>query len=125
MHTYKTSWLAMAGLALAAMFAGGAPARAADVDYIQLFRTKAIKCIHPTVNADKATVEISKPAETAGDTTTVRIKTFYAGMIKNNAMETEMMIRQAGSIRQMMIKQLSDTGTAMGSCAMAKNWVDF
>lgn len=115
--------LAMIGLTATALAAG--PARAADIDYIQLFRTKAIKCIHPTVNVDKATVEISKPAETKGETTTVRIKTFYAGMIKNNAMETEMTIRQAGTIRQMMIKQLSDTGTGMASCAMEKNWVDF
>ena len=35
------------------------------------------------------------------------------------------MIRQAGSIRQMKIKMLSDTGTAVLGCDMEKEWKDF
>lgn len=101
------------------------PARAADPDYVTLFRQKVLKCLHPTVNFDKATVEVSKGPDKVGETTTVRFKTFYDGLVRKNSMETEMMIRQSGSIRQMMVKPLADTGTGGGRCALEKSWADF
>jgi hypothetical protein len=94
-------------------------------DYSELFRTKGLKCVHGTVNTDKAKVEITRPAEAAGDITTVRVKAYYEGLIKKNVMEAELMVRQSGSIRQMKIHVLSDTGTGLGSCALEKDWADF
>jgi len=118
--------LAIGCVGAAVLGVGGASsARAADIDYISLFRTKAIKCIHSTVNPDKATIEILKPAETAGEVTTVRLKVYYDGLIKKNTLESELMIRQAGSIRQLKIHILADTGTQVGTCALEKNWADF
>lgn len=111
--------LAAAGVVMAL------PARAETLNYVDLWRSKAIKCIHGTVNPEKATIEISKPAETAGEITTVRLKTFYEGLLKKNVMEADLMIRQAGSIRQMRIKILSDSGTSLGHCSMENTWTDF
>ena len=105
------------------LLAGGAHAEA--IDYAAVFKKDVLKCMHPTVNVDKATVEISKPAEMAGEITTVRIKAFYDGLIKKNSLEADLMIRQSGSIRQIKVKPLSDTGTGMGSCDLEKNWKDF
>ena len=103
-----------------------APAMAEDApNYADMFKKNAIKCVHPTANLEKATAEISKPAETTGDITTVRIKAFYEGLIKKNSMEADLMIRKSGTIRQMKIKVLSDTGTALSSCDLEKNWKDF
>ena len=117
------------GLLLGALCAAGlsaAPALAADrVDYVELFRRSAIKCLHTTVNPDKATVEITKGPDTVGEVTTVRLKTFYEGLLRKNVMETELLIRQAGSIRQMKINQLSDSGTGGSRCNLERNWTDF
>ena len=110
------------GLGLAVF---GFPVLAADVDYADMVKTKVLKCLHPTVNTDKATVEVVKPAATAGDVSTTRYKVFYEGLVKKNAMELDLMVRQAGSIRQMKANVLSDTGTGGGSCALTKNWGDF
>ena len=105
--------------------AATAPARASDLNWVELFRSQAVRCMHKTVNPDKANIEIIKAPATVGDITTVRIKTYYDGLTKKNVMETEMMVRQAGSIRQMKINPLSDTGTALAHCEMEKIWRDF
>jgi hypothetical protein len=102
-----------------------AAADSAPVDYVGLFRTKVLPCIHPTVAADKATIEIRKEATTSGDITTTRVGAFYAGLIKKNSLEADVMIRQAGSIRQLKINVLSDTSAVHGACDLTKNWVDF
>jgi hypothetical protein len=96
----------------------GSSLAADTANYTDLFRTRAIKCIHPTVNPEKATVEISKGPETQGDATTVRVKAFYQGLLKKDAMEADLIIRQAGSIRQMKVQLLSDTGPAHKPCAL-------
>ena len=120
----RKTFLAASCLAAGSLLTTGA-ARAEDVNYAELFRTQALKCIHTTANIDKATVEILKPAETAGEITTVRLKVYYDGLIKKNNLESDLMIRKAGSIRQMKIKVLSDTGTALVGCDLEKNWKDF
>jgi hypothetical protein len=102
-----------------------APAAAADIDYGKLFLEHALKCLHPTANPDKATVEIAKGPETKGDISTVRLKVFYSGLIKKHAMDADLMIRQAGSIRQMKVNVLSDTGAEVSRCDLTKNWADF
>jgi hypothetical protein len=51
--------LSFASAAVVCLFAGSSPAADA-VNYTDLFRTRAIKCIHPTVNPEKATVETVK-----------------------------------------------------------------
>jgi hypothetical protein len=102
-----------------------APAAAADVDYGKLFLERALKCLHPTANPEKATVEIAKGPETKGDISTVRLKVFYSGLIKKHSMDADLMIRQAGSIRQMKVNVLSDTGSEISRCDLTKNWADF
>jgi hypothetical protein len=122
-HGNLTS-LVFASAAVVCLFAGSSPA-AEGVNYIDLFRTRAIKCIHPTVNPEKATVETVKEPEAKGDTTTVRVKAFYQGLLKKDSMEADLMIRQAGSIRQMKIQVLSDTGSVHKPCTLEQNWQDF
>lgn len=118
--------LAMAGLAfLAAHAVSATGVRAEGVNYTELFRLNALKCIHATTNVDKATVEILKPAEKKDEITTVRLKAYYDGLIKKNALEADLMIRESGKIRQMKIKILSDTGTTLAGCELEKNWKDF
>lgn len=102
-----------------------ASANAADTNYVDLFKKSVIRCIHSTVNPEKANVEVIKGPDVAGEITTIRLKTYYDGFVKKNVMETELMIRQAGSIRQMKINQLSDTGTSVGHCDLEKSWRDF
>jgi hypothetical protein len=118
-----TSLAAATALFLGVVASGGA--RAEAIDYVALFKKDVIKCLHATVDPAKAQVEISKDAVTDGDVTTVRLKTFYDGLLKKNSMETELMVRQSGTIRQMKIKVLSDTGTSVFGCALEKNWKDF
>jgi hypothetical protein len=116
--------LSIASAAIVCLLAGSSPAADA-VNYTDLFRTRAIKCIHPTVNPEKATVETVKEPETKGDTTTVRVKVFYQGLFKNDFDEANLIIRQAGSIRQIKVQVLSDTGPAHKECAIEQNWQDF
>jgi hypothetical protein len=77
---WKPDFSGFCGRAVVCLFAGSSPA-AEGVNYIDLFRTRAIKCIHPTVNPEKATVETVKEPEAKGDTTTVRVKAFYQGLL--------------------------------------------
>jgi hypothetical protein len=77
---WKPDFSGFCGRAVVCLFAGSSPA-AEGVNYIDLFRTRAIKCIHPTVNPEKATVETVKEPEAKGDITTVRVKAFYQGLL--------------------------------------------
>lgn len=106
-------------------FVAATPAKAADLNWVELFRTQVLKCMHGTVNTEKAQIEVIKGPETAGEITTVRLKTYYDGMIRRNVMETDLMVRQSGSIRQMKINNLADSGTSLSHCDMEKTWRDF
>ena len=117
----KFAAIALLGALLAATSARADQA----INYPELFRLNAIKCVHATVNPDKATVEVLKGPDTVGEITTVRVKAYYDGLIRKNVMEAELMVRKAGSIRQMMIKVLSDSGTAVLGCDLEKTWKDF
>lgn len=103
------------------------PARAADqpIDYAAIAKTRVLKCIHPTAKPDDATAEVTKPTATDGELSTTRVKIFYSGWLKKHSAELDIMVRRAGSIRQMRIKVLSDSATETSSCDLAKNWVDF
>jgi len=68
---------------------------------------------------------VSKGPETQGDTTTVRMKAFYQGLLKKDSIEANLIIRQAGSIRQMKVQVLADTGPAHKPCGLEQNWQDF
>lgn len=105
--------------------AGVAPAGAAEIDYTKVVRERVLHCLHPGAHADTAKVEVEKPAEVKGDISTVRLKVFYSGMIKKHSMDLDLMVRQAGSIRQMKVDVLSDTGTELRKCELTNNWVDF
>jgi hypothetical protein len=119
------AWLPLASVGMVCLTAGSSLA-ADNVNYTDLFRTRAIQCIHPTVNPEKVTtVEVSKGPETQGDTTTVRMKAFYQGLLKKDSIEANLIIRQAGSIRQMKVQVLSDTGSVHKPCALEQNWQDF
>ena len=117
--------IALAFSAALAGFSAASPAKAADLNWVELFRTQVLKCMHGTVNTEKAQIEVIKGPETAGEITTVRLKTYYDGMIRRNVMETDLIIRQSGSIRQMKINNLADSGTTLTHCDMEKTWRDF
>ncbi len=102
-----------------------ATARAADIDYTKLFREHALKCLHPTAHAGQATIEVMKAPEKHGDVSTVRLKVYYRTLIRKHSMDADLMIRQAGSIRQMKVDVLADTGAEIHHCDLTKNWVDF
>lgn len=114
-----TAFLALSQLTLAP------PAAADTIDYVNVAKNNVLKCLHPTVKPDTATAEIAKPTEVTGDTSKTRVTVFYSGLVKKNKMDVDIMVRQAGSIRQMKINVLDDSSTGLASCAMAKNWVDY
>jgi len=97
----------------------------APIDYLALFKTQIMPCIHPTVKEDTVTVELRKEPTTSGETTTARVEAFYKGLIRKNSIQADIMVRQAGSIRQFKVSVLSDTSPVHGSCDMESNWKDF
>ena len=114
-------------LSIASSFccAAVAPANAESIDYTKLFQEKVMHCLHPTVNTDKATYEIAKGPSKTGETTTVRFRVFYTGLVGGkNVMDADLMVREAGSIRQAKVNVLSDTGKSLGKCQLADNWAD-
>jgi hypothetical protein len=87
------------------------PATAADSDHVLSFVQKELlKCIDPTINVDKAKVEIDKPTVTEGDTSTTRVRVFYEGMVKKNTMMVEVM-EKTGKPPLVKVQVLEDTGT--------------
>ncbi len=88
------------------------PAAAADKadDVLSFVQKELLKCIHPTVKADKAKVEIDKPAVTEGDTSTTRVRVFYEGAVKKNTMVVEV-AEKSGKPPLVKVQVLEDTGT--------------
>ena len=83
---------------------------AASVDAVSFVKTELLHCIHPTVKADKAQVEVDKPTVTEGDTSTTRVRVFYEGLVKKNTMLVEVMEKEAKP-PLVRAKVLEDTGT--------------
>jgi hypothetical protein len=102
-----------------------APAQHKDVDYAKLFLERGLKCIHPTAKPDTARVEVLKGPEVKGDISATRLRVYYSGMVKKHTMDVEVLVREAGSIRQMKLNVLADSGMEVGSCDLTKNWADF
>ncbi len=94
-----STWLAMAF-----------PPTASAADAVSFVKTELLHCIHPTVKADKAQVEIDKPTVNEGDTSTTRVRVFYDGAVKKNSMLVEVM-EKAGKPPLVKAKVLEDTGT--------------
>jgi hypothetical protein len=116
------------GAALSLLHPPGAAAQTtspASLDYVEIFKTKIFPCLHPTVKVATLKVELSKDAATSGDITTARVQAFYQGLINKNSMQVDIMVRQAGSIRQLKANVLSDTSALHGSCELVKDWKDF
>lgn len=44
---------------------------------------------------------------------------------RKHSLDANLMVREAGSIRQMKVNVLADTGAELHRCALTKNWVDF
>ena len=86
------------------------PALASDNDILSFVQKELLKCIHPTINVDKAKVEIDKPTVVEGDTSTTRVRVFYEGIVKKNTMVIEIMER-AGKPPLVKTRILEDTGT--------------
>ena len=82
----------------------------ASADAVSFVKTELLHCLHPTVKADKAQVEIDKPTATEGDTRTTRVRVFYEGLVKKNSMLVEVM-EKAGKPPLVKAKVLEDTGT--------------
>jgi hypothetical protein len=82
----------------------------ASADAVSFVQKELLHCIHPTVKADKAQVEIDKPTMTEGDTSTTRVRVFYEGAVKKNTMVVEVM-EKAGKPPLVKVKVLEDTGT--------------
>ena len=123
-------WLSFAaiGLGVAMSVLTLSPAVAdtpSPVDYVELFKTKIMPCLNPTVKSDSVSVELRKEPATSGDITTARVEAFYAGLIKKNSIQADIMVRQSGSIRQLQVKVLSDTSMLHGSCDLTTSWKDF
>jgi len=118
---------ALIGLAAAVSILplSSAVADTAPVDYLELFKTKVMPCLHPTVKSDTVSAELRKEPATSGEITTARVEGFYAGLIKKNSLQVDIMVRQAGSIRQFQVKVLSDTSMLHGSCDLTTSWKDF
>src|ERR1700739_5018068 len=89
-------------------------ATAAEPDYVGLFKTRVLPCLHPTVKADQATVEVRNGATPPVDTTTIRREAVYPGMAMKNSPEADLLVRQPGSIRQLKVNVLSDTSSVHG-----------
>ena len=96
-----------------------------EVNYPELFRERALNCVHPTVNTKEATIEVLKGPDQEGDTITTRLKVYYQGLLRRNTMEVDLMVRRSGTVRQMRIKVLSDTSMIFASCALEEYWLDF
>ena len=121
----KTSVLFFAAVSFAVCaFSAGAPAYADDVSASALVKEKILSCLHPTVNAAKATIEAQTP-KTEGEITTTRVKVFYEGLIKKNSLELDVLVRASGSIRQFKANVLSDTAMSVKPCELTKTWSDF
>jgi len=92
----------------------------ASADAVSFVKTELLHCIHPTVNVDKAQVEIDKPPVTEGDTSTTRVRVFYEGVVKKNSMVVEVM-EKVGKPPLVKAKVLEDTGTGHSpSCKYTK-----
>ncbi len=121
----KTSVLFFAAVSFACCaLSAGTPANAEEVSANALVKDKILNCLHPTINAAKATIEAQAP-KTEADITTTRVKVFYEGLIKKNSLEVDVLVRASGSIRQFKANVLSDTGVGMKACEMTKTWTDF
>jgi len=118
--------LLAAGLPLLLAVAGSGAVRADDdIDYEDIAKNQGLSCLHPTVRTERAEVERLAPPRTEGDVTTTRLKMYYQCLIRRNNVEFDIMVRQAGSIRQMMVRVLSDTAPSTLPCALTSRWVDF
>jgi len=92
----------------------------ASADAVSFVKTELLHCIHPTVNVDKAQVEIDKLPVTEGDTSTTRVRVFYEGVVKKNSMVVEVM-EKVGKPFLVKAKVLEDTGTGHSpSCKYTK-----
>jgi hypothetical protein len=101
------SLLVLIGIACLAM---ALPTVASAADAVSFVKTELLHCIHPTVNVDKAQVEIDKPTVTEGDTSITRVRVFYEGWIKKDSMLVDVM-EKAGTPPLVRAKVIEDSGT--------------
>ena len=93
---------------------------AASADALSFVKQELLHCIHPTINVNKAKIEIDKPTVTEGDTSTTRVRVFYEGALKKNTMVVEVM-EKAGKPPLVKVQVLEDTGTGHStSCKYTK-----
>ena len=91
-----------------------------SADAVSFVKKELLHCIHPTVKADKAQVEIDKPTVTEGDTSITRVRVFYPGLVKKDSMLIEVM-EKAGKPPLVRAKVLEDSGTGHApSCKYTK-----
>ena len=96
---------------------------AEPVNYEKITRERILQCLHPTTDPKKATVEVVKTS-TSNQGEETRVKVFYEGLVRKNALEMDVMIRRAGNISQLQVKVLADSSPSLSSCPMTKYWID-
>jgi hypothetical protein len=97
-------------------------------DFEQFARLEVLRCVHPTVDFQKATVAlIGKPSHEEGGITRGKVKLDYRGWLRNNSMTIEISLK-AGSPRMVRVAILNDSsGTnkvdcIIQSCAYIEGW---
>ena len=79
-----------------------------------------LKCAHPTVHADTAKSELVGNPTQMGDKETARVRVFYKGLFKSDAMTIEYTLIHA-SITFIHAEVLEDTSTTK-PCAYFNGW---
>lgn len=106
-------------------FASSALPASARVAYEEILISRVLPCLHPTARRENARVEQVTGPITTGEMTRSRHKIYYQGLIRRNVAEVELLIRQSGSIRQMMVNVLSDSAPSTIPCSLTSRWTDF
>ncbi len=124
-HLHKRVLSAVAMLFVCFVVTSARSAETNNLDYPQLFKERVLTCIHPTAHPETTTVEVVKGPTKDGNISTTRLKVFYRGWIKSNSMDVDMLVRQVGSLRQLKVNLLSDSGISLSSCDLITHWDDF
>ncbi len=88
---------------------------AADFDFLNFAKQTILPCAHPTAPIEKAKLEFAKEPKEEGNLTKTRVKIFYEGWLKKNAMLVEIVLRKccegALLVKVEVLEESAGTGT--------------